>query len=358
MQNTLKSVCFVADSGATHMLHWAALLARRGIRVDYVSFFPVTIPGVRSTVLKPLCANSYIKYLVNANRLAKTLAAIRADWVHSYYTTNYALLASLSRPTRLAVTVAGSDLFDDPPVHPIFNLSNRWVFQRSHLLHSMAQHMTQRLCMLGKWQSKIITLPEGVDQKVFPPYSDLPAQRPPVIVSARHMDPLYDVGTLIAAIPLVLKKQPDVRFVIIGEGAEKEKFQRLIAAKQMDHAVRFTGRISWPKLAHEFQQAKIYVSTSPADGMSVTLLQAMISGMLPVVTDIPANREWVAPEQNGLLFTPGQVEQLAQHVLSALQHGSFQDQAAERNRQLVMANGLDEVVIDRLITAYEKYLNS
>lgn len=354
-KNRLQSVCFVADAGAKHMLHWAAVLARHDLRIDYISFHPVSIPGVRAITLQPLCANSYVKYLVNAARLAKTLAGLNPDWVHSYYTTNYALLASLSRPARLAVTVAGSDLFDDPPVHPIFNLSNRWVFHRSRLLHSMAQHMTRRLCTLGDWQSKIITLPEGVDQNVFPPYTDRPSQRLPVVISARHLDPLYDVGTLIAAIPLVLKSYPAAKFLIIGDGTEKEKLQNLVLANKAGHAVRFAGRLSWSDLSREFRQAKVYVTTSPADGMSVTLLQAMISGMMPVVTDIPANREWVCAEQNGFLFPPGQAPALAQQIVQALAQIPFQEQAAATNRQTVLENGLDKVAIDRLLEAYQKY---
>ena len=49
-------------------------------------------------------------------------------------------------------------------------------------------------------------------------------------------------------------------------------------------------------------KADIYVSASRSDGTSLSLLEAMAAGAFPVVSDIPANREWLTGQGDGLLF--------------------------------------------------------
>jgi glycosyltransferase involved in cell wall biosynthesis len=56
-------------------------------------------------------------------------------------------------------------------------------------------------------------------------------------------------------------------------------------------------------MADLLSQTDIYVSTSLYDGTSVSLLEAMGSGAFPIVTDIPSNREWISPGQNGFLVS-------------------------------------------------------
>src|SRR4029079_13645664 len=77
-------------------------------------------------------------------------------------------------------------------------------------------------------------------------------------------------------------------------------------------------------------RAEVYVSASRSDSTSQSLLEAMAAGALPVVSDIPGNREWVtdgeranAGDRRGLvglaqLFAPGDAQGLADAVERAL----------------------------------------
>ena len=64
--------------------------------------------------------------------------------------------------------------------------------------------------------------------------------------------------------------------------------------------------------------ADIYVSTSLYDGTSVSLLEAMGSGAFPVVTDIPANREWITNGENGFLVPVDEEKYLANRIIDAI----------------------------------------
>jgi len=66
--------------------------------------------------------------------------------------------------------------------------------------------------------------------------------------------------------------------------------------------VQFLWRIPREKIPDLLNQADIYVSTSLYDATSVSLLEALASGAFPVVTDIPANREWISDGESGFLL--------------------------------------------------------
>ena len=68
----------------------------------------------------------------------------------------------------------------------------------------------------------------------------------------------------------------------------------------------------------ELRRATIYLSASLSDSTSVSLLEAMALGAYPVLSDIPANREWIAAPPQGLYFRPGLAEGLTRSLLEAL----------------------------------------
>ena len=64
----------------------------------------------------------------------------------------------------------------------------------------------------------------------------------------------------------------------------------------------------------------IYISPSHVDGSSVTLMEALASGLVCIVSDIPGNREWIEDGVNGWLFLDGDVDDLAGKILHAIKN--------------------------------------
>jgi glycosyltransferase involved in cell wall biosynthesis len=62
----------------------------------------------------------------------------------------------------------------------------------------------------------------------------------------------------------------------------------------------------------------VYISASHSDGTSISLLEAFATGTPVIVPDIPGNREWVTPGENGWLFPDGDVQALASTIMNAV----------------------------------------
>ena len=83
----------------------------------------------------------------------------------------------------------------------------------------------------------------------------------------------------------------------------------------------------------------VYVSTSPHDTTSVSLLEAMACGLFPVVTDIPANREWIVDGENGRLVPAGQATRLAVTLIDSWRDSGLRERARRHNLELIASRG-------------------
>jgi glycosyltransferase involved in cell wall biosynthesis len=84
--------------------------------------------------------------------------------------------------------------------------------------------------------------------------------------------------------------------------------------------VNFLGEVDQSALPSVYRSADLYVSPSRVDGSSVSLLEAMASGIPVCVSDIEGNRQWIADDR-GLSFPVGDVGRLAS-ILTAVSAGS------------------------------------
>jgi glycosyltransferase involved in cell wall biosynthesis len=107
------------------------------------------------------------------------------------------------------------------------------------------------------------------------------------------------------------------------------------------------------ELPDTLRRADVYVSAALSDGASASLLEALASGLVPVVTDIPANRGWLAPGESGLLFPPGDEAALAAALERALGDAALRARAREAGPRVVAERADFEVNMERLAALLE-----
>jgi len=203
---------------------------------------------------------------------------------------------------------------------------------------------------------KVSTFPMGVDNAFFEAGKGRGRKlngQPYIIVSNRQLYPIYNLSSLIRAIPIVLKQEPEVKFLIAGEGPERENLES--EAKNSNVAsVRFLGRVPNEEMPELLGRTDIYVSTSPHDGTSVSLLEAMATGAFPIVTDIPANREWIFDGENGFLVSVDKEGVLADKILGAIRDQTLLEKSRIRNLSMVGEKVLWPENIEKIRRIYEQ----
>ena len=136
-----------------------------------------------------------------------------------------------------------------------------------------------------------------------------------VVISLRNHKPIYGVEFLINAIPHIIKKNKDIKFLILGEGPLTNFFKAKAEEFIKSGHVKFIGTVPHEKVVDYLSTADIYVSTSFSDGTSASLLEAMACSLPPVVTEIYGNKEWVEDGVNGFLVPIANFKKLAEKIL-------------------------------------------
>ena len=339
---------------------WAALYSRwflaRGDDVFVVSFHPDVIPGVRSVFLgvEPFdtYANKHV-YLTRVPQVRREIRRFAPDLVYAPYLLSNGLTATLSAPRPIVVSALGGDV-QPQPEHPAWRrVVQRRLVQlacsRASAVHSVAPHLSDALRAAGVPDEKITEFPVGVDLSRFHPDAAAPrAAGPPRIVCTRSHQPVYDIPTLIDALARLDARGVEFRATFVGGGDRLEAHRRLASERGLEKSAEFVGVLPHERLPQELRRADVYVSAALSDGTSACLLEALATGLLPVVTDHPANRGWLEHGRTGLLFPPGDAGALASALERALRDVELRRRARQAGPGAVAARGSLEANMRRM----------
>jgi glycosyltransferase involved in cell wall biosynthesis len=258
------------------------------------------------------------------------------------------------------VTIHGSDFRMATERSRLVTKIFVYVCQRAKQIMCVSELQEKEMQKMGLRIEKISTFPMGIDESFLEAGRNRGQKingQSHTVLSNRNLLPLYNLSLFIRAIPAVLKEEPNTKFFVAGDGAERDNLEKEAKNLNVSSFVRFLGRIPHEKMADLLAQADIYVSTSLYDGTSVSLLEAMGSGAFPIVTDIPANREWITTGQNGFLVPVDQEKCLANRIIDAIRNPSLLEKSRIKNPSVVEGKALWSVIIKKVKKVYSELLN-
>jgi glycosyltransferase involved in cell wall biosynthesis len=263
--------------------------------------------------------------------------------------------------TPLIVTIHGSD-FRIGTMKP-FMLKKIFLYvcKRAKHIICVSEVLKRGIEKLGIKAEKISVSPMGVDEPFFRPLINRRVNRIDkwfTILSNRQLQPIYNISLLVRAIPMVLKEEPNARFIIAGIGSEREKLEKQVKDLNISSEVQFLGWVTHEEMPKLLSQADIYISTSLDDGTSISLLEAMASGAFPIVTDIPSNRDWISNGENGFLVPIDKERFLAEKILEAIRNQDLREGSRDKNFCLIKEKALWPVTIAKTREIYKMALNS
>jgi glycosyltransferase involved in cell wall biosynthesis len=353
-------ICYLANAASIHTGRWASHFTQRGHEVTVVSLTNASIPGVDVRWIGPdPNVDGRAAYLWAVPRLRRLLRELNPDVLHAHYAGGYGLTAALSGFRPMALTAWGSDVLILPRTSLLMRFLVTHSLRRACLVTSMAKHMTAAITGLGVPADCVLTLPFGVDTKLFHPRLREDRRRTGfTIVSTRHLEPLYNVGLLVEAMPEIAAAMPGVRLLIIGEGSERGQLEARVRELDMASQVKFLGRQRPRDISSYLSDADLFISTSLSDGNNVSLNEAMACGAFPIATDIPANREWIRHGENGFLTGVRDSHSLAGFAVQALRQGDLRTRAAETNWEIIQRRGSWSAAMEVMEEQYRNLIHA
>jgi glycosyltransferase involved in cell wall biosynthesis len=336
-------LAFLADASLPHTLRWVNHFAGRGHACLLLSVERGVGYACRVAELPPRDGlPRFLRYTLAVPEAKSILREFRPDVVNAHFLPNYGWLAARARCRPLVLTTLGSDILLVPRRSPLHAWRTRFVLERCDAVTADAQMLADAIGAFGVPAAKILTVPFGIEAARFAsPVERAPA--PLVVLSTRRLEPVYDVETLVRACArLSESERAGFAWRVAGNGSQEAALRALAAALP----VTFLGWLGPAELDRELGAAHLYVSASQSDSTSVSLLEAMAAGCLPVVSDLPANREWIVDGDNGLLFPVGDDDALAACLRRAAGDAALRERAAARNRDIVAARATWETNLE------------
>ena len=361
-------ICYIANASSIHTQRWVNYLAQKGHEVHLIS--PMTAQGYAKGVqfhllvrLMPQiwAVTRYLSGLLWLVQIRRLVSRIKPDILDAHFITVNSYLAVASGFHPLVLTAWGSDILIDTKQNGVYKFLTKQALKRADRIVCCSSAIKKETLQLGAAPDKVGVIFIGTDTRKFSPAQKdtMLLQRlnisdsSPVAISTRNLRSVYDVGTLIKAIPLVLEEAPEARFVIAGRGEQTSYLERLAQNLGISDSVKFVGWIPHEKLPAYLASSDVYVSTSLSDGTSISLLEAMACGLAPVVTDIPANQPWIKDGENGFLIPAKDHKTLATRIAYLMKNAEIRREFGKANRQIIQESAEYETEMAKVERIYQ-----
>jgi glycosyltransferase involved in cell wall biosynthesis len=307
--------------------------------------------------------SQYLSFLYWIFQCRQLIKRIKPDIVDSQYITIYGFLAACSGFHHLVITAMGSDILIDSKRNILSRLLAKYALKKADKVICDSDTVKKGLLDLKTDPEKIRIIFNGIDTQQFRPQMkdrDLKdwLGAAPLIISTRNLRRVYNVEMLIKVIPLVLGEFPEAVFIIGGDGEQKSYLENLARSLGISNSVKFVGWISHDELPKYLASSDIYVSTSLSDSTSLSLQEAMACELAPVVTDLPANREWIRDGENGFIVPINDIQALANKIVYLLKHDEVARKFGKWGREIVKRRAEYESEMRKMDEIYKKLMKA
>jgi len=240
----------------------------------------------------------------------------------------------------------------------------RWVIR-------YALERTRRVIVLGKTladlfkgivpRDRLRVIPNGIEDYLkYCEYKGLKGNSYKILYLST-LSREKGVLDVLQAIPLVIAKVQNVKFIFVGEwfrDKDREEAMTLIKKLSIDPYVEFKGPIGPPHKYSFFQEADIFILPSYYDyeGQPLVILEAMCAGLPIITTNAGCIAETVVDGVNGFIVPKRDPKAIGQKILFLLEDSNLRKQIAQANREKFLKYYSSERFIEDLVKVFEEVI--
>lgn len=260
---------------------------------------------------------------------------------HDYRADVIGLLVSMvNRKIRLITTAHG---WIDIGIKPRFyNWLDIQAMRYYDKVIAVCNETKTRLIKMGVNEEKIKVIYNSIDVEQWKPdekdrhsiKSEFSIQDDSIVIGIiGRLSKEKDLITLLNSAVKVIKEVPQARFLIVGEGPEKENLIQYAKALGIESSVIFAGHRE--DVLDIYQTIDLLAITSQTEGLCNSILEAQSMAKPVIATNVGGNSEIIQDKLNGLLFPYQDVEGIAQGMIDLLKNRELSKQMGEAGRRVI-----------------------
>ncbi len=270
---------------------------------------------------------------------------IHIHQVNSY--AYYSLIAARKSSVPKILTAWGSDILLSPKKNCLLKKMVQFNLRHADFFTSDSEFMAEEMrSLLPKRKLDILIANFGIE------IIEKDLLKENIIYSNRLHKKLYQIESVINAFKLFLENSIDKtwKLVIAATGEETDNLKSLVEQLNLTENVEFAGWVNNEKNIEYYSKAKLFVSIPESDATSISLLEAMAYGCIPVLSDLPANREWIDDGKNGII-----VNSPSENIFDRALKLNFSE-VASYNKKIIIEKGTKVANKKKFIQLYDHLL--
>jgi len=209
---------------------------------------------------------------------------------------------------------------------------NSWFFRKCKFLSSPAKFMLSDDC-----SQKKDVIPNPIDLLSFKDSKQNREKHGLPGFAVLYCGGLADykhIDLVIKAIAKAKESVPDIKFAIVGIGAEEKSLRLLVRKLNLEKEVSFLGYIRGKELSEIYKSCDVFATMSAAEVHSLAVMQAMASAMPVIATNANGLKECVNPG-TGFLIEPGDIDELAGKIVFLCKNPEIKKKMGENGLKFV-----------------------
>jgi glycosyltransferase involved in cell wall biosynthesis len=283
--------------------------------------------------------------------IRKLAARTNAEIVHAhgYKADIYVYLAL--RTSRIPFVSTCHNWIDSKLLVSLYGMADRLVLRNYPAVIAVSDEVSQRLLKAGVRADKIHLVRNGIDLRPFDNASpSLPGalfeDHPPIVGLIARLSSEKGADIFLNAAAMILVELPSAKFVVVGEGPDRDKLESLIDELKIRPSVSMLGRRD--DMPSVYASLDIMVSASRQEGLPMAVLEGMASRLPLVATpagDVPTV---VLDGRTGVMVPLEDATSLASAVVALLRNPAQRKRLGAAARKLIE----DEFSADRMTSEY------
>ena len=341
-------------------IHRFQYLPEKFQTLAYFPGIPEKIKTVKGKIQLPLFMLSMIKKMISVTR-KYDIDVINAHW--AIPTGFIATFTKRFHKRPVVITLYGAELW--PAIKKNSKLM-KWLIKYALNNADKVVGISDATCDAGKeisGRKDIEILPDGIDTETFNPKIDgneIKKKYGRFIFSSGRIVERKGFIYLVRAVPYILKKFPQIKLIISGDGPEREKLETEVRKLKIKNNVIFPGFIPDEDFPKYMKACDVFVLPSIIDrrgdteGSATILLEAMACGTIVVGTKVGGIPYAIKEGIGGFLVEQKEPKQLAEKIIMLLEDEKLRKEMGKIGRRYVEEKFGWEKIVERYIGKLEE----
>jgi glycosyltransferase involved in cell wall biosynthesis len=210
------------------------------------------------------------------------------------------------------------------------------ILQHADAIISVSSKYIERSQFLKPYGKKIKCIPNGINIEDFHPTDSkentkkiIGLEGKTVILFLGSLFPIKGPDILLRAIPAIIKKENNIRFVFAG-GGDSQHYINMARDLGISNYVRFPGYLNQNEKIAYLQASDIFVLPSRMECFPLVCLEAMASGLPVIASNVGGIPDAIKDNENGLLIPPDDYQTLSSSILMLLNGDQLRKNLGEK----------------------------